>query len=75
MALRQRQSPWTRRNCHRRAPSGRRPATHAGRPAPYRRQPAAARYFTGTIKCWYGVPAHITYGACVFGSAPFGYMS
>jgi len=30
-------------------------------------------YFTGAIKCWYGVPAHMTYGTFVSGSAAFGY--
>jgi len=32
-------------------------------------------YFTGIIRCWYGVPDHITYGTEVSGSASFGYMS
>ena len=35
----------------------------------------AMRYLIGTIRCWYGVPAHITYGAPVSGSALFGYWS
>lgn len=32
-------------------------------------------YLTGIIRCWYGVPGHITYGTEVSGSASFGYMS
>ena len=32
-------------------------------------------YFTGTIRWRYGVPAHITYGAPVFGSASCGYCA
>ena len=32
-------------------------------------------YLTGAIKCWYGVPAHITYGCDVSGSGLFGYES
>ncbi len=28
-------------------------------------------YFTGIIRCWYGVPGHITYGLCGL-SAVFG---
>ena len=30
-------------------------------------------YLTGIIKCWYGVPAHMTYGTVVSGFAPLGY--
>ena len=33
------------------------------------------RQRTGAIRCWYGVPAHITYGSFVSGSALFGYES
>jgi hypothetical protein len=29
-------------------------------------------YFTGIIVCWYGVPAHMTYGIEVLGSAERG---
>src|SRR5215467_5774290 len=32
------------------------------------------RYFTGIIRCWYGVPGHITYGR-LGSSAFFGYAS
>jgi len=34
-----------------------------------------AEAFTGAIRCWYGVPAHMTYGTDVSGSALFGYRS
>ena len=29
-------------------------------------------YFTGIIVCWYGVPAHMTYGIVVLGSGERG---
>ena len=36
---------------------------------------AADVHLIGIIRCWYGVPAHMTYGTDVSGSALFGYMS
>lgn len=35
-------------------------------------EPHPGDYLIGAIRCSYGVPGHITYGALVSGSAPFG---
>ena len=55
-------------------PRARVPAGWLGDP-PARRIATQCGYFTGIMRCWYGVPAHITYGACTSGSALFGYAS
>lgn len=39
------------------------------------RAAAGGAYLTGAIRCWYGVPGHMTYGTEVSGSASFGYWS
>ncbi|GAB2550377.1 hypothetical protein GCM10027065_22180 [Rhodanobacter koreensis] len=47
-------------------------AARIGRRGSIRTLAIGADYLIGAIKCWYGVPAHITYGAAVSGSGFFG---